>query len=373
MTNASDDTPRPGEMTDGQLDRLLKAASTNLLDHITATADPNRALTAIMGRADQQAPAETPVSTMIRFRDAAHDIASALGVAPTSADDIERTHVLVRALGSALVPDRASDPVRALERTHDLSRTRSLVSDLAAEVARARDLGGARDLDLDRDLAAARDRDRDRDRDLAAALDLDRFDLDRAPDLDFGKTYARVGALARARARAREIARDRALAPDRALARAVNIIGILDLYLGLGLGRGRDPNFDADNDSYLSLAVLGLSRGVAGDIDRYLALGRDVASDIDRASEIALASALDHARATAQDLDSHELDASGEDLSGIEIRHLDAVDGITWTRETTWPPAIAGHVEENSYEIQPGVYQVHLGDTRDRHMLLTLA
>lgn len=215
MTNASDDTPRPGEMTDEQLDQVLKAASTNLLHRITAAADPSRALTAIMGRADQHAPAETPVSTMIRLRDIAHDIASALALASTSADEIERAHSLASSLGSALIPDLASDPVRVLERTHDLGRTRKLVRNLASEITR---------------------------------------------------------------------------------------------------GRHGEIPFACNGTSDLVRIRVG---------DRDLNLGGDVAHDLGRAADIALARALDHARAIAQDLDSYELDASGEDLSGIEIRHLD--------------------------------------------------
>jgi hypothetical protein len=38
----------PGELTDAQLDQLLRAANDELLDHVRATADPNRTLTAIM-------------------------------------------------------------------------------------------------------------------------------------------------------------------------------------------------------------------------------------------------------------------------------------------------------------------------------------
>ncbi len=335
MTNASDDTPRPGEMTDEQLDQLLTAASANLLEHITATTDPNRTLTAIMDRADQQAPAETPVSAMIRLRDAAHDIASFLALAPTSADDIQHAHSLVGTLGGALIPDLAADPVRVLDRIHDLARTRSLVSGLTRELARAFDLALARADQV------VRARELAREQVLAGEL---------------------VGAFAS----------DDATAD---ITRAVNIIGILDHYLGLGLRPGSPLPYHVGNDAFLALdfaRALGLS-DKARCLDRYLGLGRDVASDIGRAGGIALASALDRARAIAQDLDSHELDVSGEDLSGIEIRHLDALDGITWTRETIWPPAITGDVEEHSYEIQPGVYQVHLGDTRNRHMLLTLA
>jgi hypothetical protein len=50
----------------------------------------------------------------------------------------------------------------------------------------------------------------------------------------------------------------------------------------------------------------------------------------------------------------------------MEIRHLRTLDGVTWTRETTWPPGITRQVEEHSEEIRPGVYQVRLGDALDR-------
>jgi hypothetical protein len=114
-------------------------------------------------------------------------------------------------------------------------------------------------------------------------------------------------------------------------------------------------------------------RPTADDVGRYLALGRDIYTDINAAARVTQARALDLARALAHDLDSHELDASGEDLSSIQIQHLDAIDGITWTRQTTWPPAIANQVEEHSTEIRPGLYQIHHGDTRDRRTLLTHA
>jgi signal transduction histidine kinase len=48
------DGARPGEMTDQQLDQLLAAAGTDLLDHVKATADHARTLTALMAHSDQQ-------------------------------------------------------------------------------------------------------------------------------------------------------------------------------------------------------------------------------------------------------------------------------------------------------------------------------
>jgi hypothetical protein len=190
------------------------------------------------------------VSVIIRSRDIAHDIASELTSA--SVDSIERAEHRIRWLGLALIPDSASDPLRFLERTHDLGKTRGLVQRLAGEIVNFRY----------------------------------HYFHQRGDDLfEAVRVHRRVGP-------------------------------------GLG-GRGGD---------YDPLAR-GVDRARGGDRD------------------LLLATALDQARAIAQDLDSIELDASGEDLSGIKIRHLDAVDGITWTRETTWPPAITADVEENSYDL----------------------
>jgi hypothetical protein len=47
----------------------------------------------------------------------------------------------------------------------------------------------------------------------------------------------------------------------------------------------------------------------------------------------------------------------------MKITDLEALNGIIWTRQTTWPPTIDVQVEDRSIEIRPGVYQVRLGDT----------
>jgi hypothetical protein len=77
----------------------------------------------------------------------------------------------------------------------------------------------------------------------------------------------------------------------------------------------------------------------------------------------------DRARALAERLDALQVDASDVDLSGLEIRQLYSLDGVIWTRGTTWPADVAAQVEAHSEEIRPGVYQVRLGDTRDRDPL----
>jgi hypothetical protein len=78
---------------------------------------------------------------------------------------------------------------------------------------------------------------------------------------------------------------------------------------------------------------------------------------------------IDIARALTDRLDALQVNASDADLSDLEIGQLDSLDGVIWTRGTAWPAGIAAQVEAHSEEIRPGVYQVHLGDTRDRDPL----
>jgi hypothetical protein len=74
MTDTSHDSPRPGEMADGQLDKLLRVGSASLLDHIAATSDPSRHLADITGRDDQKMVVERHVGVVAKFRNAAGSI-----------------------------------------------------------------------------------------------------------------------------------------------------------------------------------------------------------------------------------------------------------------------------------------------------------
>jgi hypothetical protein len=60
-----------------------------------------------------------------------------------------------------------------------------------------------------------------------------------------------------------------------------------------------------------------------------------------------------------------QVDASGADLSEVDLPDLDVLDGVIWTPETTWPPGVAHGVRSRSREIRPGVYQVCSGSERD--------
>ena len=51
------------------------------------------------------------------------------------------------------------------------------------------------------------------------------------------------------------------------------------------------------------------------------------------------------------------------------IGHVDALNGIIWTHQTTWSSTIADQVRARSEEIQPGVYQVRVGRTLDHSSL----
>jgi len=78
----------------------------------------------------------------------------------------------------------------------------------------------------------------------------------------------------------------------------------------------------------------------------------------------ALLASLRDARFTLSDmvlgLGGMQVDASGADLSGLDIRRLGALHGVTWTSRTSWPPAIAEQVRAYSAEDQPGLYRIRV-------------
>jgi len=75
-------------------------------------------------------------------------------------------------------------------------------------------------------------------------------------------------------------------------------------------------------------------------------------------------------RALDRDLGREEIEASGADLSHLDIDDLDVLNGAIWTRETIWPPNITyDQMRGCSREISPGTYQV-VRDERDRSDLM---
>ncbi len=362
--NSHDDT-RPGEMTDTQLDQLLAAANRELLGHIETTADPHRALTAIMIGSTQEAPPSETATPAI-----SHD--------PDRHPAIGMITIRLRARDLVLDLDSTSDimlngvPPRGLSRHygshHDLvvSRDRRRIFAIARDRRDARDrsrtLGIDKDPDNDPEKDLALDYERSSTWDLATGATDRTLLRDMAQDIarDRRRTRDLDSGLARDVDSVRDIARDIARDIDLVHARAH----------GRALGRASDlaRNLASELDSALD-HVLAYDLARDHDIARDFAHARALAQDLTHDIGFVLSSALSLAVELARDLDAQQVDASGADLSTLEIKHLDALDRTIWTRQTTWPPSIADQVEARSEEIRPGVYQIHFGNTSDRHAL----
>jgi hypothetical protein len=117
------------------------------------------------------------------------------------------------------------------------------------------------------------------------------------------------------------------------------------------LGPGADLGVDLDHDAVLARELLSV-------------LARSGRFDRRRASDLAATLNGDLAEARMNSLDLVRglrrlpADASGADLSGVDIGHLDPLDGVTWTRETTWPPGVHARILPHSGEVRPGLYQI---------------
>ena len=178
------------------------------------------------------------------------------------------------------------------------------------------------------------------------------------PPLPAGQAAVIIVIRARARHHARDLAtdHDRALALDRALDRARALATDLASDLADALDR---------------------ARALATDLASDLADARDLARALDHARALAddLALALDRARHRADELvgllRGAEVDASGADLSALDLAEMSVLEGVVWTEETTWPIGVREQVQLRSREIWPGVYQVCGGSERDPSGLVT--
>jgi hypothetical protein len=56
-----------------------------------------------------------------------------------------------------------------------------------------------------------------------------------------------------------------------------------------------------------------------------------------------------------------EVDASGVDLSALDLPDMSVLEGVVWTDETAWPPGVHEQVVPLSEEIDRGVYKVRRG------------
>lgn len=151
--------------------------------------------------------------------------------------------------------------------------------------------------------------------------------------------------------RSGDLARD----PERALPYASAVGAALSQARGLlaDLGPGFDLGLDLDRDIQLAQRLTDvLARSASFDVGQATSLCADLLTDLraarPRVNDLVLG------------LGNLPVDASGADLSALEVSGLRALDGVTWTRETTWPPAIAARVQAHSAELQPGVYTIHI-------------
>ena len=252
----------------------------DMLDHVRRHARPNRALSAMLAMADEDAPqaaqaesavlSEQPVSSagsdpadLISQRIRARDVISAVDRVFESLDSLKQTSQLIQLLGLAC----ASIHSRAPGLAHTL----------------------ARDLSIDLDPASASDLARD------VRLILDRVfrhksKVDRLPGFES----------------ARERARD---------------LGRLLLHdLARGLARGRALDGVLDHALYDTLA-----RAFDPDLSGNLILARDRAADRDRA------------------LAAREVVASGADLSGLPVSDVEVLVGVVWDRDTRWAPGAGSY------------------------------
>jgi hypothetical protein len=249
----NDDTSRTDEMSETQLDQLLAAANEELLDHIEATANPDRALMVIMS---QEAPRSKAATVAIKRSPNQSPAAVIIGLR-----------------------------IYALDLTSDLACALNLASDVAH---------------------------------------------------GFAKDHAT--------ARALDLACQRALHGLLVLARASDLARVHASDLARELGRATV-----------------LTRGLCRELDLSLTAARTLTRILTRASVLA--------RILVRLLNRDQVDASGADLSDVEIDHVDALNGIIWTPQTTWPLSIADQVLAYSEEIRPGVYQVQLKTTLEKYVL----
>ncbi|QKW32490.1 hypothetical protein HUT17_04985 (plasmid) [Nocardiopsis flavescens] len=127
--------------------------------------------------------------------------------------------------------------------------------------------------------------------------------------------------------------------------------------LARGIDRDRVPGGELAHEIARGRA---LARRVARthDTARLRARARDLVHALVRAGELA--------RAFARVLDDAAIDASGADLSRLELGPGDValLAGVVWTGATRWPPRISQLLARRSLEIGPGVYRVQPGGER---------
>ncbi|MGW3820491.1 hypothetical protein [Streptomyces sp. NPDC005046] len=209
---------------------------------------------------------------------------------------------------------------------------------------------------LDRALNRARSRARvlahGRSNDLVRGLDLAR-ELDFVGDLARELDLARNLALVRARALVRDFERenDRWPSDDLPLVRALDLALDRDYDLARDLARDRL----GDDGTYTPFDQR--------DILRELALALDVALVLDGALALALAHP-EWPWAELRELAKGQVDASGSDLTQVDVSDITLLNNVIWSDDTLWPAGTKPRIRAQSRELRPGVYLVQGGTER---------
>jgi hypothetical protein len=185
-----------------------------------------------------------------------------------------------------------------------------------------------------------------------------------------------MGVQARDQARADDMARDQARADDQASPSTPTAAGPLDRARISDLVRALDRALVRASAHDLAPSF---TRGISEDLDLSLALARAIDDPRARARDLAMAKDVADGLERAftilmellRELDAVQVDASGSDLSRLDLSDLDVLVGVIWTQETKWPLDKVERIRAQSEEIHPGVYRVG-GSSGDPADLVTV-
>ena len=299
---------RPSELSDAELTDMLAAADYDLMNYVSAGANPAAALLTIMdGRQSHPSVRKqaSDAAAVLKMR----SMARALGRHLDS--DIECTNILIGGINRA--DGRARMLMTALSgaRVYDAGVVHNLTKALYHDLVSCAD-------NLVQDLSAVHD----------VAIDL------------MGRAAAYVDELHAGTAEFAEVV-GRALDGIKDLSRFLNRACVLANRLGLKIANR------SDGQGTIAV-ILDHAQELARTYDSLRIRVRAIVDDLH------LATVLNPARELAW----IQVDASGVDLSGMPFNDLDVLIDVIWTSDTTWPDNVLGEVYARSEIVGPGVYQV---------------
>lgn len=309
---------RPSELSDAELTDMLAAADYDLMNYVSAGANPAAALLTIMdGRQSHPSVRKqaSDAAAVLKMR----SMARALGRHLDS--DIECANILIGGINR--VDGRAHMLMTALSgaRVYDAGLVHNRTEALYHNLVFCAD-------NLVRDLSAVHD----------VAIDL----MDRAA-VYVDELHAGTAEFAEVIGRALDGINDLSRFLNRACALA-NDLG--DKIACRSAGQGTIA------------VILDRARELAGAYDSLRIRVRAIVDDLH------LATVLNPAR----ELTWVQVDASGVDLSGVLFNDLDVLIDVIWTSDTTWPAGVLSEVYARSEIVGPGVYQVRRRGVDLKHL-----